>query len=66
MLQGVGIMLRRAVYALLRSCLYPVFSLALVVVSVVLFSAAALWVRWDRWRTRRQLLRAVNARGVKR
>jgi len=63
-LQAVAILPRRLGRALVRWCLYPVFSVAVVFLAVVLFPAAGIWARWDRWRTRRQLLRLAKGRGV--
>lgn len=65
MLQDLAF-LRRIIRASVRRCLYPLYCVVLAALAVVVFPAAALWVRWERWRTRRQLLRVVNGRGVKR
>lgn len=62
MLQGISRLARGA----LRACLARFFVLLLAVLAVVLFFAARVWKVWDRWRTRRQLLRLIARRGVAR
>lgn len=56
--------MRRLGRGALRVCLYPLAGVVLSLLASLLVPAAALWILWERWTTRRTLLQLVARQGV--